>query len=81
MLRTVRGMLSGAQMREEPYTYWKAWRPLMGAGGTSGALLMGAGVSEQLARRRAARAGNRIRIYQCQTAEWRVSTLAECVFG
>jgi len=65
----VRGMLSVAQMREEPYMYWKAWRPVMGAGGGSGALLMGAGVSEQAVRRRAARAGNSFRIYQCQMAE------------
>src|SRR5579862_611581 len=73
-LRMVRGMLSVAQMREEPYMYWKAWRPVMGGGGGSGAFAMGAGVSEQAVRKRAARAGKRIRIYQCQMAGWRVST-------
>ena len=54
--------------------YWKAWRPLMGAGGGSGALVTGAGLSEQAVRRSAARAADRIRIYQCQMAEWRLST-------
>jgi hypothetical protein len=58
----VSGILSDAQMREEPYIYWKACLPLIGAGGASAGLLTGVGLSEQPTRSIAAAAANKIRI-------------------
>jgi hypothetical protein len=49
-------------MREEPYIYWKACLPLIGAGGASAGLLTGVGLSEQPTRSIAAAAANKIRI-------------------
>ena len=65
-LRPVNGWLSGAHIRDDPYRYWNAWRPLRGAGGGSAFLVTGAGSSEQPTRRIAATAARNMRIhFQC----------------